>query len=430
MTMTCGLLLALPARAQTAQHLALAQAHAPVLLQETHEGGLKDLFAAFDFDGNWNGADNADHVRCYGNSAECPSGSACVGQACPLVATVYFSVVETATHAFIQYQPYHPLDWKVTNGHEHDTESILMVVRKDGGPGTLEAMEVRFHSNWYQYAGAGVGTAADNVDGPVHRGGDGRVMVYSQMVGHGLCGGYAPVNRLFPDLQLSCRHDEAPHVDTTGVIYRPNLPAVMPVVVDGMVVETGYSLVELSTSLWAHIGEIGPTAAFGESMDFTGERCADFPACPTGIGGKYNGNEGNAPSHAWGQEGGNGVTARGSQFFDPAYTMSLRLLFPAPFSLDYCWNPYVGITTGCDVEQDAGVVGMDASSTVDAGGEDAGTTLDASVPADGALSADGGGAGAPPLDGACGCSTASQGAGRVALVLWLGALLRWKKRRA
>ena len=36
-------------------------------------------------------------------------------------------------------------------------------------------------------------------------------------------------------------------------------------------------------------------------------------------------------------------SARGSAFFDPALTLSRRLRFPPPFSLDYVWNPYLGV---------------------------------------------------------------------------------------
>jgi len=70
----------------------------------------------------------------------------------------------------VQYMPYHPLDWKVTNGHENDTESVLAVVQKDGSAfGKLLVLETRFHLDWFDYAAdAGVQGASGSVDGPVH----------------------------------------------------------------------------------------------------------------------------------------------------------------------------------------------------------------------------------------------------------------------
>ena len=168
-----GAVLLLTARAWAGRD-EVARHYAPVVYQETNDA-IKDLFTAFDFDGNWNGDDNAENMECWSDATKCNTadnpGSACAGQKCPLRATVYYTVIETATHWFVQYMPYHPLDWKVTNGHENDTESILAVVAKAGGPfGTLQAMETRFHTDWYDYAVSGVGNAGGSVDGPIHFG--------------------------------------------------------------------------------------------------------------------------------------------------------------------------------------------------------------------------------------------------------------------
>jgi len=403
------------ARAATRDQIA---AHfAPVLYQEAHDP-IKDLFTAFDFDGNWNGDDQQENMECWSDSTKCNTAdnpnSACAGQKCPLIATVYYTVIETQTHWFVQYMPYHPLDWKVTNGHENDTESVLMVIAKSGGPyGTLEAMETRFHTVWYQYAAPGVTVAdgADNVDGPIHFDASGRPAVYSQMVGHGLCGGFSPPNYTFPDLQLTCNHNDTPHIDQTGVIYSPDLPATMPQVVSMTTVKSGYRLVELLTSVWPHIHEIGAGKAFLSAIDYAGERCAMF-TCPTQFGGNWEGNEGQSPGEPWAQAGGNGVSADGDQFFDPAYTMSKRLGFPQPFSLDYCFNPYLAIADSCaDLALPDGGTSTDAGSSLDGGILSDGGAHDASVsgmdlgpsiepkPASGCGCALGGGSGRSPVNG-------------------------------
>jgi MYXO-CTERM domain-containing protein len=421
----------LPARAATRDEV--AKRWAPIVLQETNDP-IKDLLTAFDFDGNWNGDDNAENMACWASASACDGKdnpkSTCAGKKCPLIATVYFTVIETKTHWFVQYMPYHPLDWKLTNGHEHDTESILAVVAKEGGgTGKLLAMETRFHLYWFDYADATVKNGAGGVDGPIHYdSASGRPQVYSQMVGHGLCGGFSPPNRLFPDLSITCNHGDTPHIDQTGVSYSPDLPATMPTIETGKTVKAGYALVELRTSIWPHIKEIGPGKAFSAAIDFKGERCATLPACPIAFGGAWEGNEGSSPGEPWAQVGGTGVSADGDQFFDPAYTLSKRLTFPAPFSLDYCYNPYVGIDDSCGgTPDDAGADTGDA--TLDVGGEtesdafvddasDSGVPFDAG-PADTSAGSNGG----------CGCRTSStRGAAPFSLLALV--ILAWSRRRA
>ncbi len=409
----------------------VARANAPIFLQETKDP-VKDLFTAYDFDGNWNGDDNAENMECWSDSAKCTTadnpGGECAGQKCPLVATVYFTVIETATHYFVQYLPYHPLDFKATNGHEHDTESVLLVIAKDGTPaGHIQAMETRFHTVWYQYAGdQAVKGGADNIDGPVHLDAtSGRPMVHVQMVGHGFCGGFAPRNDAFPDLQLTCTHSDAPHFATQGVRYSPDLPAKMPVPVDNQAVDAGYTLVELRTSMWTHIKEIGPGKAFGAAIDFKGERCATF-ACPTQFGGNFQGNEGLSPGEPWAQPGGTGVGADGDQFFDPAYTMSKRFTFPTPFALDYCFDPYLGVADTCAGSALDGGLGDGGPLGTDGGGLGDGGPLGIDDGGGG-----GGGSGAtgdastPGASKGCGCATvgARDAGGTVAIFAALAPLV-------
>ncbi len=327
LAVVASLLVAGSARAGTREDV--AKRWAPVFHQEVRDE--KDLYTAFEADGNWAADDNEETFASI-----------------PHTATVYFTVIETATHWFVQYMPYHASDTKLTNGHEHDTESVLAVVSKEGGgTGKLVAIETRFHLEWFVYSGgAGVKDGAKSIDGPIHADPKGHPQVYVQQVGHGICGGFSPPNDVFPDLQLQCKHGETPHVDGTGVVYRPDLPVTAPVVVKDQVVEVGYAMEEIATTFWAHRTEVGPGKTFASLVDFEGERC-DVLACPKQFGGAFIGDRGESPSGPWNQEGGAGVGAVGSQFFDPAYTMSKRLSFPAPFSLDYCHNPYVGIAQKC-----------------------------------------------------------------------------------
>jgi hypothetical protein len=57
---------------------------------------------------------------------------------------MYYVVQESLTHWLIYYTPYHPRSWVVGHidkDHEHDAESAILFVRKDGTTfGTLEAV--------------------------------------------------------------------------------------------------------------------------------------------------------------------------------------------------------------------------------------------------------------------------------------------------
>jgi hypothetical protein len=330
-----------PASALTRDEV--AKKFAPVVYQEVRD--KRDLVTTFDFDGNWAGDDNGENVDCVHDPASCLSSSPCkTPGSCKLTGAVYYTVIETATHWFVQYMPYHPLDTKVTNGHEHDSESILATVAKAGEK--LLAIEVRFHNEWYVYADASVTGNARNPDGPLHVDTAGHPKVYQQMVGHGICGGFSPPNYGFPDLQISCQHDLEPHVDKTGVVYQPDLAAGEPSIVPNQAVEVGYALVEILTTFWARRTEVGAGKTYGSLVDFTGERC-DVLTCPKQFGGPFMGDQGELPSGPWNQVGGAGVTGNGSQFFDPAWTMFRRLTMPKPYALDYCHNPYVGIVAKC-----------------------------------------------------------------------------------
>ena len=311
-----------PTRAEVAAHFA------PTLFQETRD--QRDLLAAFDFDGDWDLSNNAAHVD---------------GR--PLPAVVYYAVVETATHWFITYLPYHPVDAKRPTGHDNDTEHATLVVRRGGTRfGRPEVMETRFHNVLYQYAapGAEVGDRADNVDGPIHFDGEGRPEIYVQRVGHGLCGGFSPP--FFLDtLSLSCHHAETPHLARRGIVYRFTGHADAPGPIEGPVaIQTvGYALIDLGQTFWPHLREIGPQKVFATRMDYRGERCGEF-SCPSGIGAVLASAAGHdSTGMPWEEGSGRGVAHPGDTFFDPAYTLSRRLRFPMPYALDYTFNPYLGI---------------------------------------------------------------------------------------
>jgi hypothetical protein len=241
--------------------------------------------------------------------------------------------------------PYHPVDAKVPSGHDHDTEHVTLVVRRAGGRyGRLEAMETRFHHWLYQYAApdALVGDRAGELDGTIHFDADGRPLVHAQRTGHGLCGGFSP-SAWWNALALECHQDETPHIEQRGVVYRYRGRADVPRSLDDR--DVGYALVDFATSVWPHAHEVGPHAVFSSAIDFHGERCSQRAfLCPRAIGGLLAAAVGHGTTGLpWEETPGRGVSSLGESFFDPALALSRRLSFAAPFSLDYSWNPYLGV---------------------------------------------------------------------------------------
>ncbi|MFH1171500.1 MAG: hypothetical protein V1778_03110 [bacterium] len=84
---------------------------------------------------NWLGWDrvpeNPTFMRCLAVERENTTGD--LSGLPPLVPVCYYSVVESQNYFFLFYNWYHPYDWKDVFPHDHDIESILLVVHKREG---------------------------------------------------------------------------------------------------------------------------------------------------------------------------------------------------------------------------------------------------------------------------------------------------------
>ncbi len=122
----------------------VAEAFAPVLYQ--HETlDLLDLGTGFNpidsilgfyFDGNSDLRDNARNAFLLTDER---------ARAAAENAEIYFSVIESRSHFYVNYIVYHAID---TNGigHSHDTENILVIIRKTKKfPGELEVLITNAH---------------------------------------------------------------------------------------------------------------------------------------------------------------------------------------------------------------------------------------------------------------------------------------------
>lgn len=134
----------------------LALRHAPVIFQDTDlENAKADFITAFDYDGNRIADDNWDHLD---------------GNADRLLASVYYSVVESDRYWFIDYAFFHPRDWTnvADQEHENDMEGILAIVLKDGTDfGRLVGVITVVHTNFYSYtpAGSPLRNGHEDIDG-------------------------------------------------------------------------------------------------------------------------------------------------------------------------------------------------------------------------------------------------------------------------
>jgi len=134
----------------------LAEHWAPTIYQDVNDTYLTraDIPTAFNYDGDWRGDNNWENLENY-----------------PQVPSAYFSVRETLTHYFIEYDFYYPRDDGPVSleKHENDLEGCILVIRKDASEfGTLQLMETQAHNHWYQYSNDSAITAgSDNIDGGI-----------------------------------------------------------------------------------------------------------------------------------------------------------------------------------------------------------------------------------------------------------------------
>jgi hypothetical protein len=157
----------MPANDRREFYRQLAHHHAPILFQDTEVRGESqdegnrasidqplqrrgDFITKFDFDGDWNGLNNWDNWAKHPPTKRRKDIMA--------RAYLYYSVVETETHYFINYCAYHAHDREPrcsdVECHENDLEGGLHVVKKgaeNGGMGTLLLTMYLAHDNWYTH---------------------------------------------------------------------------------------------------------------------------------------------------------------------------------------------------------------------------------------------------------------------------------------
>ena len=281
-----------------AQSSDVVKRFAPVVLQRCH--GEADYITNFDYDGNWNGADNWENLEKF-----------------PKKAYVYASAIETKTHWYLTYAFFHPRDWLPVHSlphinHENDLEGALVVVEKLPAPHAV-LMETIAHHGVLKWT-SDAQLSSEEIQGPLKCDGD-RPIVDIAPWKH-------PVSGYTGD-----------HVEgERGIIYRYHARAEEPV--DGSNRDVSYDLLSIKDTLWARRNEVGPDKAFGEADDFFNGH----------YGSAFNGDDytknGANPPWSWGEDAAAHLKL-GDWFFDPA--KAVRTHFPKQkdrFSTEYLAHPF------------------------------------------------------------------------------------------
>ncbi len=268
----------------------------------------------FDFDGDWNGLNNWENEPNY-----------------PHYATIYYSVVETATHYFIIYVDFHPRDWANTctfgDCHENDLEGVQVVVRKNDGPylGAIEYISTQSHGDLLFYSTNSFPREINDQSFTM------RPKIYVEAKGHGV------------------RVDESKTGHSMPYEYQGNFPGG-----DGMVYrykgssdfipqnegndrDVSYALLPIEDAFWSRRSGVNDT--FTSHFAYNGARGYSFEQPISGaFKGDTYGNDKANPPWAWNDSGyGN----KGDWAIDPAYSFYLKANPAQPFALDYINNFYL-----------------------------------------------------------------------------------------
>jgi hypothetical protein len=307
----------------------LAEHWAPFLAQETWFQPKSDMAARFDFDGDWAGDNNWDRLE-EGSSQ----------------AYVYYAVMDTGTHWFLIYNVFHPRDYsdKCAAGtcHENDNEGIILTVVKDGSRfGRLQVMETLAHNNIYSMtAEKSIRNGVHDIDGPVEFHDWSHPAVYIESGGHGIYGSSTTHSRY--------NFAKGEFTEGTGITYVYKGVAERPRHANDRLV--GYDLLPILDHWWAK-AEQGKWRERTFDEYFQYQPYGGRPRIPFSIGGAFYGRKmaANKAKPFWGWHDTltlkRGVLAAGQWGLDPAYGVSRNLTFPSgsEFSLDYVYNPYLGI---------------------------------------------------------------------------------------
>jgi hypothetical protein len=223
-------------------HEKLLKKYAPVWVQGVGRSPLHDVITRFDFDGNFDGRDNA------ASSLKLP-----------LTANVYGEVVaETADSYYLFYGIYHTRDYDKPlrelffNGaaHDNDFEGAMLNVAK--GTGKIRAIETWFHNIFMQCAYSPISRGEQSIDARINVEDGTHPILYVQHGGHGV--------RCFQ------KADEAKLLEESHQIYRVAEQADNAAALEGPFIR--YTIIAFDIFLKNATGPFNKNSMFTDPFDF------------------------------------------------------------------------------------------------------------------------------------------------------------------
>ncbi|MCC6277136.1 MAG: hypothetical protein IT289_04380 [Oligoflexia bacterium] len=287
------------------KNLQIAAYHAPVLFQEVGGFAKADAITRFDFDGDWIANNNWENLETHSTPA-----------------FVYYQVIETSTHYFITYAFFHPRDyasvcfWKQC--HENDLEGVYVAVAKtlDNPMGQAIATASIAHSDiLLNTQPTTVKLSQEDIFGQKEH-----LAFRIEDSGHGVHSWDGQGNASNRLVYYYGAISEDPKGSPSGAY--------------------SYDLVPIS-ELWKKRDFVGKGKTYLVNYFHLGARFSVGKVPYNFAGEKFGKGFAHTP---WGwHDSEDKQTRMGDWFFDPALSMYLRLLAPKDYSLDYVFNPYIGL---------------------------------------------------------------------------------------
>ncbi|HKE59574.1 MAG TPA: hypothetical protein VKB46_22845 [Pyrinomonadaceae bacterium] len=343
-----------------AREAGIAQRFAPIFYQALGDKPRSDYITNFDFDGDWRGDNNWDHIDQF-----------------PLKAYIYYSVTETSSHYFIHYTVFHPRDYKggevkgtilselireaakkgrqydptglsgeAALAHENDMEGCLLVVTKVGdGKGRLTFVETLHHNTFSHYV---VGEAAEGFTAVQAE--DEHPLLYIEPKGHGIeaYDGDQKQTGKKEFLRYVFRGKAEDPSANEKLICRdlPSTPCRQSV---------GYELQPISTTLWPRAVAL-PNETYGEDYDYgeiklsislggakASEKTIKVGKVACAFLGKVGGHNMARPPWGWFDNNERDLTM-GRWFFDPAVVVKRHYQLGESFSTAYLSLPFWAVS--------------------------------------------------------------------------------------
>ncbi len=335
----------------------VADYFAPVLYQDVADGvenqalfRYQDLLTNFDFDGNWDANDNAEHTYLFS-----------------LKGFVYYDVVETGNYLFVEYSFFHPRDWNSILysfiDHENDQENIRLLVHKDGSEwGALKLVDMNAHGFLFAYwnLGEGVSGGTWTRSGPLDFEDDAgnvgdsfsatyhHVRVFIESKGHG------PFNCALHDCDRNTDNDLVVYTVLPGATpdqaYEPDLDNIE----EERVVLAQYVLLSGYEAYWTRRQAYTPDVIWDKEFVYDPARHGDPDAEPFDfttevdalkMGGDFQGDEGDGGGvPPWAFNGTLTGANPGDWLIDAAYVSAKWYVLPGqeePEFEEYWFNPYL-----------------------------------------------------------------------------------------